>query len=92
MDIFRETATSCALIYNFLDARGRYPAQSKSLAARFKWDSRVLQQIIDYFAAQMLDGQLSSEDATVLEETTQYPSSLTECLSAAQLKLTAKAQ
>jgi len=52
----------------------------------------VLQQIIDYFAAQMLDGQLSSEDATVLEETTQYPSSLTECLSAAQLKLTEKAR
>jgi len=89
MDIFQTTVTSCTLIYNFLDARSSYPAQSKSLAARFRWDSRVLQQIIDFFTARMLDGKLSNDDAVLLEETTQYLSSLAERLNGVQLKLTA---
>ncbi|TPX19417.1 hypothetical protein DIZ76_017206 [Coccidioides immitis] len=88
MDVFQTAVTSCILIHKFLDGRAKYSTQSKSLAARFRWDSRVLQHIVDYFESRQLDGKLSREDALLLDETMTYLSTLGERLKIAQSKLT----
>ncbi|KAK2750108.1 hypothetical protein FQN57_004601 [Myotisia sp. PD_48] len=87
MDGFQTAVTSCLLIYKFLDGRGKYSVDSKSLAARFKWDSRVLQKIVDYVASAKVDGELPSEDVLLLDETMAYLNTLAERLGIAQSKL-----
>ncbi|KAF8155511.1 hypothetical protein B0H34DRAFT_713606 [Crassisporium funariophilum] len=87
MDIFQTTLSACAIIYNYLDAVGEYSAQSRSLAARFKWDTRVLERCLEWFTTREVSGSLSMEDAKLLEETVEYLESLLQRLQIVKRKL-----
>jgi hypothetical protein len=78
MDIFQTIVTSGELIYKFLDAYSAHSHEARSLAARFKWDIRVLQQIVQHFDKQRLqnDGRLKGHDQQLLQETAEYLQSL----------------
>lgn len=87
MDIFQTSVTSCAIIYQYIDAYSQYSARSRSLAARFKWDSHVLQSFINFFTSRQVHGHLSDEDTRLLDESVTYLSSLMERLSSATTKI-----
>ncbi|KAH7317317.1 hypothetical protein BKA65DRAFT_570888 [Rhexocercosporidium sp. MPI-PUGE-AT-0058] len=71
MDIFQTIVTSGQLIYHFLDAYAAHSDEARSLAARFKWDIRVLQQIVQHFDSKRLqnEGKLTESDQKLLQET-----------------------
>ncbi|ERF73124.1 hypothetical protein EPUS_09122 [Endocarpon pusillum Z07020] len=78
MDIFQTIVTSGELIYHFLDAYSAHSKEARSLAARFKWDIRVLQQIVQHFDSRRLqnEGKLTEPDQKLLQETAEYLQSL----------------
>lgn len=84
MDIFQTIVTSGELIYHFLDAYSAYSNEARSLAARFKWDIRVLQQIVQHFDSRRLQnqGKLTEPDQKLLQETAEYLQSLAARVSA----------
>lgn len=78
MDIFQTIVTSGKLIYYFLDAYSAHSEEARSLASRFKWDIRVLQQIVHHFDTRRLQnqGEFTEPDQKLLQETAEYLKSL----------------
>lgn len=73
MDIFNTAAVSCEIIYKILEAATSFRTESQSLAARFKYDARILHHFCKYFEEQLNGATaLSKEDAALLEDSASY--------------------
>jgi hypothetical protein len=93
MDPFSTAVTACTMIYQILDASTSFPTESRSLAARFKYDARILQHFCDYFEKK--DGishDLSEEDLELLSDSTMYLGSLLKRVEICRTKLEAQSR
>lgn len=92
MDIFQTIVTSGELIFHFLEAYSAHSNEARSLAARFKWDIRVLQQIVQHFDSRRLQnqGRLSEPDQKLLHETAEYLQTLAARVSASCTRIQAQ--
>lgn len=93
MDIFNTACIACEVIYKTLESAVAFPAESRSLAARFKYDARILRHFCDYYDSN-LNGQanLSAEDKALLEESTSYLATLLSRVEICKTKLTAQSR
>jgi hypothetical protein len=71
MEVFQTIISGCQIIYKFLDSYSSASSRSKPLAARLKWDLRVLQQFTDYYETRDTSSLLP-EDAETLEHSKAY--------------------
>ncbi|XXH03693.1 hypothetical protein Hte_010099 [Hypoxylon texense] len=92
MDIFGTAVTAGNMILTYLDAYASYSDDARSLYHRFKWDLRLLKEIIKYFEqrqSQSSDSRLSLEDEDILNETAEYLKVLISKASASSTKIQA---
>src|SRR5277367_533674 len=88
MDIFSTAVTSCDIIFRILDASTSFPAESRSLAARFKYDARILRHFCEYFESQRTcETGLSKEDQALLEDSASYLGLLVKRVEVCKTKL-----
>jgi len=88
MDIFSTAATCCNIIYQILDASSSFPSESRSLAARFKYDARILRHFCEYFENQRTrETTLSEEDQALLEDSASYLGLLVKRVEVCKTKL-----
>lgn len=93
MDIFSTAVTSCQIIYQILEASAAFPEESRSLAARFKYDARILQHFCDYLNDQGGGPSgLTNGDKQLLEESTAYLGSLLTKVEGCRAKLEAQSR
>ncbi|EFQ96950.1 serine/threonine protein kinase [Nannizzia gypsea CBS 118893] len=91
MDIFNTAAVACEIIYKTLDASAAFPIESRSLAARFQYDARILHHFCEHFEKQLLkDKQLDAKDKALLEESTSYLTTLLNRVETCKNKLMAQ--
>ena len=91
MDAFATAAIACEVIYKTLESSAAFPSESRSLAARFKYDARILRHFCDYFERYFEDkAGLNNEDRALLEESTSYLAVLLDRVEVCKLKLTAQ--
>lgn len=91
MDAFATAAIACEVIYKTLESSAAFPSESKSLAARFKYDARILRHFCDYFSRHLDDAAgLSNEDRELLEESTSYLGALLNRVEVCKMKLTSQ--
>ncbi|OTA61544.1 hypothetical protein K449DRAFT_395607 [Hypoxylon sp. EC38] len=92
MDAFATAVTAGNMILTYLDACASYSKEARSLYYRFKWDLRVLEEIITYFKerqSQITEIRTVSEDEKLLNETAEYLGSLISRVSASFAKIQA---
>ncbi|KAI1470141.1 uncharacterized protein F4812DRAFT_421633 [Daldinia caldariorum] len=93
MDIFSTAVTAGQIILTYLDACSSYSKEAKSLYHRFKWDLRVLEEILAYFEklksqhGQHNSPPLPEDDNTLLNETGRYLADLISEVSCSLAKL-----
>jgi hypothetical protein len=91
MEVFSTAVEACNIIYQILDASLAFPTESRSLAARFKYDARILQHFCDYFLQKEgLGRELSNDDFQLLSESTIYLGSLLKRVELCRTKLEAQ--
>jgi hypothetical protein len=89
MDAFSTAAIACEAIYKTLEAASAFPSDSRSLAARFKYDARILRHFCNYFEQHMsTEAGLSAEDQALLEESASYLGTLLSRVELCRAKLT----
>ncbi|KAJ5813168.1 hypothetical protein N7447_010191 [Penicillium robsamsonii] len=91
MDTFNTAALCCEIIWKTLESAAAYNKESQSLAARFKYDARILQHFYDYFAEQRISSLgLNREDEQLLEASVSYLGPLLKRVELCKTKLEAQ--
>ncbi|KAM7192569.1 hypothetical protein V8F20_008778 [Naviculisporaceae sp. PSN 640] len=92
MDVFQTIVSGASIIYTFLDSYSAASEQSRSLAARLKWDLRVIRQFTEHYESRLKDdvSSLSSEEADLVNASAAYLSGLATKITGIAQKLESK--